>query len=307
MEEKKRMKPLSRRRFLSVCAMTSSIAALPWSNAIAGVPLHHWHGILLGAHVHLTLAHPRRDKALGIFDRCVQEIKRLENIFTLYDSHSEISQLNKNGYLDDPSPEMLDILIQARRYHTITKGSFDITIKALEEGKSPDLVSMDLVSINKKRIHFEKNGMAVTLNGIAQGYITDKITELLKQEGLTNVLVELGEKRALGYHPDNRPWLVELPAHDTIVPLSNISMATSAYISPDTHKPHIFDPGTGMPVQQHHNVCVIAKTATMADALSTGFVSLNTETIRAIQNNHPDIAQVYCSGTPMKVRKYDHF
>ena len=50
--------------------------------------------------------------------------------------------------------------------------------------------------------------MAITLNGIAQGSITDRVTDLLRAEGLAQVLVDLGEVRALGRHPDGRAWRV---------------------------------------------------------------------------------------------------
>ena len=49
-------------------------------------------------------------------------------------------------------------------------------------------------------------GMAITLNGIAQGYITDRVADLLRNEGFDQAMVDLGEWRALGSHPDGRPW-----------------------------------------------------------------------------------------------------
>ena len=52
--------------------------------------------------------------------------------------------------------------------------------------------------------------MAVTLNGIAQGYITDRVADLLRAEGLEKVMIDLGEIRTLGDHPEGRPWRVGL-------------------------------------------------------------------------------------------------
>ena len=49
-------------------------------------------------------------------------------------------------------------------------------------------------------------GMAVTLNGLAQGYVTDKLVELLRARGVAHSLVDMGEARAIGSHPDGRPW-----------------------------------------------------------------------------------------------------
>lgn len=284
---------LSRRRFLSVCAVAGTYAALPWAAALASAPLHRWNGILLGAEVSLTLAHHDKQVADALFKQCVAEIKRLENIFTLYDSYSELSRLNANGVLRDPSPEMVDILEKSRAYHALTNGAFDVTIKALEDGKSLDLVGMDNVQLHAREICLEKPGMAITLNGIAQGYITDRITELLKTEGLNNVLVELGEKRALGMHPDGRSWFLAVEGLDKPVSLVDKALATSASHSPNTGKPHIFMPANGEPAQKHNFVSVIADTATMADALSTGFMSFRADEINALKRHMPELFNVY--------------
>ena len=123
---------ISRRRFLSVCAMAGVCSALPWVDALATAPLYRWNGILLGANVSLSLAHTDRNKAVEIFEICVTEIKRLENIFTLYDSHSELSRLNTNGLLQNPSSEMVDILEQSKNCYDITEGAFDVTVKPLD-------------------------------------------------------------------------------------------------------------------------------------------------------------------------------
>ena len=104
--------PLTRRRFLSVCAVAGTLSALPLSNILASVPLNRWNGILLGANVSITLAHPDKKEADRLFGLCVTEIKRLENIFTLYDSYSELSRLNANGLLQNPSAAMIDVLEQ---------------------------------------------------------------------------------------------------------------------------------------------------------------------------------------------------
>ena len=49
---------------------------------------------------------------------------------------------------------------------------------------------------------------ALTLNGIAQGYVTDRVVALLRAGGIERSLVDMGESRALGTHPDGRPWQV---------------------------------------------------------------------------------------------------
>lgn len=280
---------ISRRRFLCVCATAGAYAAMPWTGVLASAPLHHWNGILLGAHVSLTLAHPDQNAADSIFETCVGEIKRLENIFTLYDSYSELSQLNAYGRLQAPSPEMIDILQLSRKYHMMTGGAFDVTIKPLEDGQSTDIVGMDKVQISPKEIRLTRPGMAITLNGIAQGYITDRITELLKAQDLNNVLVELGEKRAIGAYPSGRPWRLAVQGQKEPISLIDKALATSATRNPSTGQHHIFDPASGKTSQNQSEISVLAPNAAMADALSTGFLAMDQNRLAAIISTIADI------------------
>src|SRR4029453_9762991 len=51
-------------------------------------------------------------------------------------------------------------------------------------------------------------GRAISLNGIAQGYISDAIADMLRNEGFESAVVDLGEYRTIGRHPAGRPWRI---------------------------------------------------------------------------------------------------
>ncbi len=139
-------------------------------------------------------------------------------------------------------------------------------------------------------VHFESSritvgrGQSLTFNGIAQGYITDKIAALLRGHGLSDVLVDMGEVMGLGNRPDGTPWKLGVAAPDGQilhrVELSDRALATSA-----THGtvlaggPHILDPkgDGGQPVL----VSVSAPSAALADGLSTA-LCLTDETQRVL-------------------------
>ena len=55
------------------------------------------------------------------------------------------------------------------------------------------LVDYRALRIDEDRVSFARRGMAATLNGIAQGYITDRVADRLRAEGMTSVLVDMGE------------------------------------------------------------------------------------------------------------------
>ncbi len=58
--------------------------------------------------------------------------------------------------------------------------------------------------------------MALTLNGIGQGYVADRVAALLEAEGLTDILIDTGEFRALGGSPEGGEWPVRLEASGSV-------------------------------------------------------------------------------------------
>ena len=191
--------------------------------------------------------------------------------------------LNKNGYVKNPHPDMLALINLSKKYAEMTDGAFDVTVQPLwnlyneafiktnkpplesEIEKTLSLVDWKSIYVSKDLINYEKKGMSSTLNGIAQGYITDNISEHLINSGINNTLVQLGEYRGIGDHPDGRPWrlLLSNPEHtDSIgqIEFTNAAVATSAGLGTPfdlTGKHHhIFDPKNGHNANNYLQVSV---------------------------------------------------
>ena len=100
-----------------------------------------------------------------------------------------------------------------------------------------------------------------------------QVAEMLAAEGLGDILINTGEFRAIGTHPDGAPWPVKLAAGGD-VPLSDRALATSAPLGTTFDEGakmgHILDPRTGRPmIPIWQEITVSADTAAVADALST--------------------------------------
>jgi thiamine biosynthesis lipoprotein len=271
----------TRRRFLAISA-----AAVTLPNVARADPIYTWQGVALGARATLRLAHPN---AKAISARVAAEVSRLEDIFSLYRSNSSLMHLNSSGRFDTPPFELLECLSIAGAVFRKSAGRFDPTIQPLwtcyadasAQGRLPkdgdlDLARMrsgwDRVRISSSAIVLDPQ-MALTLNGLAQGYIADRVADLLITEGLTNVLIDTGEFRAIGTHPDGHAWPVRLAAGGEVA-LNTRALATSAPLGTtfDEHAQvgHILDPRTGQPAKSSwHEVTVSARSAALADALST--------------------------------------
>lgn len=297
---------LTRRRSLKVIA---GIVALPLGalalQKLASHPQYHtWNGESLGGPASLTLWHPNARFAEQTIARVRSEVERLEAVFSLFRTDSEISRLNRDGVLENASPDIIATLTQSHQIAAYSGGAFDPTVQPLwrlyeawfrrhpdattgptagEVEAARQLVDYRRIDIGSTRVEFSRPGMAVTLNGIAQGYITDRVADLLRQEGFEHALVEVGETRALGSNPEGGAWTVAIedPRNplrvNRSVDLADAALSVSGGYGLNFGRSalnHIFDPSTGSSAAKVLDVAVIAPRATTADALSTAiFVS----------------------------------
>jgi thiamine biosynthesis lipoprotein len=276
-------------------ALGSAAWLLP--QAETGALRRSWHGAALGAEVHITLYHPDRRLADAALDLCRREIDRLEDEFSLFRWDSALSRLNRDGRLAAPTLDMRRLIERSLHFGAATGGGFDVTIQPLwlliaehaarhpDDARGPDahavaaaLARVDYrnLDVSARSVALAKPDMAVTLNGIAQGYITDRIADLLHDLGFDHVLVDAGELRALAGHPDGRPWQIALrhpPRPDRLMALSAGALATSSGrgtpLSRDGCINHLLDPVTGASPHPDRTVSVLAARATDADALAT--------------------------------------
>ena len=315
----------TRRRFLITASAFGMLPAMPAAASVLNGRMQavNWTGAALGAEASIQLFHQDPEWARGQLDRCQREIYRLEQLFSLYQPNSAICRLNTEGYLDDPDIEFLNLLSLAKSFSQQTNGLFDVTIQPLWKlyvnhfskenadiaGPLPSEITAILenvgsskVALETGRIEFEKPGMAITLNGIAQGYITDRIAALLRSAGFENVMVSLGENYALGGKPDGNPWRVGILSPEDgetvskTIDLANMALATSggygSPFSPKSSANHLLNPLTGECAEFTRSVSVISPSATHADMASTALSFMSAEKGTKFVSRQPLIEEV---------------
>lgn len=317
---------LTRRRFIRISAAAPGLALIPTlgrpetdpaaqdpAARDPGEQLRVWRGVALGADATMQIHHPDPAVADRLIAACLDEVARLERIFSLYRDDSAISRLNRDGRLDAPPVELVELLGQSLQFSELTGGAFDATVQPLwtlyathfsRPGADPAgpkraaikaalrRVGHRAVAVDPARIGFARPDMAITLNGIAQGYVTDRIVDQLRREGIDRSLVDMGEIRAIGSRPSGAPWLVGLedpgiPGRAARrLPVVNRAVSTSGGygtpLDPAGRFNHIFDPDTGGTSWRYRSVSVVAPDATTADALSTAFSVMPPVTIAPI-------------------------
>lgn len=280
---------LSRRRFIAISAAAS---CLPGAGAAA--PMTIWRGTALGAGASIRIDHPDADRLIA---RARAEIDRLEDIFSLYRAGSSLARLNETGDLTDPPFELLDCLSVCSSVHGVSGGRFDPTVQPLwqlyarshAQGHAPsdDAITAARARVGWAGLRFDTGavrlapGMALTLNGVAQGAIADRVSALFRAEGLSDILIDTGEMRALGGRPGGGGWPVRIAGTSHTEALRSAALATSAprgtVFDAVGRAGHILDPRTGLPsASPWASVSILAPTAALADALSTAACLLET-------------------------------
>ncbi|MGR3761789.1 FAD:protein FMN transferase [Roseobacteraceae bacterium NS-SX3] len=280
------MTPLTRRRFLTISASAAALGASAVPSQAA-----NWRGVALGARASMRLEGISAQSAAPLFAAVEAELARLEGIFSLYRPESQLSVLNGDGRLQAPAPELLDLLSLCSALHGATGGAFDPSIQPLwaavaQGAPKPALDRARVLSdwrgvrFDSAKVHFARPGMALTLNGVAQGAITDRIAALLRAQGYGNVLIDMGEIAALGSRAAGGGWRAGIAAPDgrvlQRVTLRDRALATSApegtRIGPDGAGGHILHPQGHAPL--HRLASVSAPSAAVADGLSTALCLL---------------------------------
>ena len=298
---------LSRRQFLRITASAGLLVAgglglaISHSQAQASEPVKASR-LLMGSIANLTLIGADPQQARAAIDAAFNHMQALEDVFSRFRAQSQLNSLNAEGSLTDPHPALVEVLNRATVYGRLTGGAFDVTIEPIHRlyrdqarlGQLPtsadveaarERVNFQNVEISRNRIHFKQAGMAITLDGIAKGYIIDQGAEVLRQHGFGNVLVEIGgDMSALG-QPEARPWQIGIQQPPDVIAepplvahLSGLALATSGdYLNTFTADHllnHILDPKTGISPLELASASVAAPTACDADALATSLIVL---------------------------------
>ncbi len=232
--------------------------------------------------------------------RALEEMDRLIGLLNRFDSASAVSVLNAEGRLAAPPPELTLLLDRSAAVREASGGAFDITVQPLvdllkQADGSPDpvvwrdtleTVGADALRVSAARIAFERDGMGVTLDGIAKGYIVDAMAAVLEVHGMDRFLIDAGgDIRASGLREDALPWVVAVrdPRHGGLLPsplrMTGGAVATSggyeARFDPDGSWHHIVSSRTGLSPDHVLSVTVAGPTAFASDALATAAVLMS--------------------------------
>ncbi|MEZ6100313.1 MAG: FAD:protein FMN transferase [Pirellulaceae bacterium] len=277
--------------------------------------------------VFIPYSRQRNDMAAAV--DALNLIDQLEDQLTVYREHSEVCHINREAAQEyvEVEPRLFQLFVRAQELFTETAGAFDITSGTLtkgwgfyrRQGRVPTAdelsqarlrVGMDRVELDgtKQRIRFCVPGMELNLGGIGKGYALDRAMELLRANGVKQVLLHGGRSSVLAAgnptsEAEHGGWQVELRHpqrpdrrlgrfHLIDQALGTSGHANQYFYHQSKRYGHILDPRTGVPADGLLSCSVVAPDATTADAVATGLFVMSMTDVESFARAHPELGIV---------------
>lgn len=240
----------------------------------------------------------------ALLDEAENRVRELEKLWSVTDEGSEVCALNRDGgaALSRSTAELLDAALELCGR---TGGALDISIYPVlrawgfttGEYAVPDdgAIAALLPLVDYTRVGRDgacaclPPGMEIDLGSVAKGYAGEELSRLLKENGVTSAMLDLGGNiQAVGAKPDGSPWRIGIrdPEGDGnvgVVEVADQAVVTSGgyerYFEEDGVRYwHILDPKTGKPARSGlSSVTVIGDDGVLCDALSTALFVMGKE------------------------------
>ncbi|NEX63891.1 FAD:protein FMN transferase [Noviherbaspirillum sp. 17J57-3] len=286
---------MRRRQFLAA-GMGIVAAACGWERMLPeGQRVYRGASLAFGTTVSMQVVHHDEGAAMEAISAAFAAAAEVDRLMSLYRPDSQVRILNDEGRLGHPHPHLLRVLETAQYLSMRTQGAFDVTVQPLWEpsvdgrdrSQALQKVGWRDLAFSAHEVRLKRPGMAVTLNGIAQGYATDVALATLRRRGIEHALVDIGELRSAGRRDQAHPWQIGLadPRREAAMiaaaAMDGRGVATSGdyatRFADGYADHHIWNPLTGRSPEELSSVTVFAPDAMMADGLSTALMVLGRE------------------------------
>lgn len=306
----------------------AAVFGAPCERTDASLPLRVIRQVAMAAEFEILLYAARpdadpeslRDAAQAAF----AAVDALEARISRWQPDSIISRINRNAAehpVQTPA-DIFQLLQHSSSFYESTGGVFDVTVGPLLElwgfygkkGAYPDAAAlkqtMGKIGLSHVRldadaqtVFFERPGMTLDFGGIGKGLALDYAATVLQEQGIAVARLQGGTSTivALGAPPGKPGWTVDIrsPYNNENAPIATIdicneSLSTSSlserYVEIEGKRyGHIIDPRTGMPASGVASATAIAPTGMESDALSTAFLIMGPEAVRAYCREHPHV------------------
>lgn len=255
--------------------------------------------LFMGTVVKVSIYEGGNDEAL---EKAFDRVKEIENLVSINKEGTELDKLNDNAGEKSVtlSDDSINIINKGLEYSKLSEGTYDISIGplvklwsiGLDEAKVPtedeigsvlDDIDYNDVKVEGNDVFLKQKNMLLDLGSIAKGYTADEVAKVLKENGVTKAVIDLGGNvYVMGKKSEDKGWKIGVQnpfsqRGDVIgsIVVSDKSVVTTGvyerYIEEDGKKyHHVLNPKTGYPYETEiAGITIIADNSIDADALST--------------------------------------
>lgn len=230
-------------------------------------------------------------------------LNQREAVLSHWKADSALSQFNASRSTDwFPVPlELVKVVKLAQDIALQTEGVLDVTVAPLVESwgfgppgskSSPRMPPVGwqhlALRVDPPALKKDDPELRINVAAVTEGFVIDELVAMLKQQGLTDFLLEVGgEVAAVGTSPQGVPWQVGVQSPEALqseaiqtLPLTDQCIATSGSYRHRFEKDgrsfsHLIDPRTRQPITHRLvSVSVIHESCGWADGYATALMVL---------------------------------
>lgn len=290
--------------------------------------------------IRISLTARDKQEAHTALDEAFRLLESLNDHLSLFREESALAEINRSAGVGPESvpPDVFAVIDEARKICLLTDGVFNPLVGPLtklwkinqqppsdaESADSgarmrfrlPDPASIDaLIPLTRienlelqspDTVFLRQKGCMLDLGGIAKGYASLRLADLLRSRGIKSALVDLGGNiYAVGSQSDGSLWNIGIrdPLDTKGVPLLILSTRDAAVVTSGTYErfkiidgirySHFFDPSTGYPVRNPLlSATLITPDGTLADALATAFMVMGPDRAMEFLRNRPELGAI---------------
>lgn len=195
----------------------------------------------------------------NLFDEVFTYFKKVDDKYSTYKKHSEVSKINRGLPKDDWSEEMKQVMLLCEHTRQQTRGYFDIN----REGQ-------------------------IDPSGLVKGWAIENAAKILRAKSVKNFYIDAGgDIQASGHNGEGNPWSVGIrnPFNRTeiikVVSVNDEGIATSGTA---VRGKHIYDPFSECPAEDIVSLTVIGPNIYDADRFTTAAFAMGKKGIDFIHS-----------------------